>query len=95
MFTYKHQVVSIMNTQFCVKRIIYAFFTVFFNSLVLLTVFVKLIFTTFTFGFYIREKPMNTKLFNFMENFNEFNIYFFTYFMLIFSDFVPDVELRY
>ena len=40
-------------------------------------------------------KPMNTRLLNSFEIINETFTLFITYFMFLFTDFVPDVEYRY
>ena len=39
--------------------------------------------------------PLKNKYFNFLEIINESAIYMSIFFMMIFTDWVPDVELRY
>jgi hypothetical protein len=45
--------------------------------------------------FFIDEKPMEQRLQNRIEKLNETFTLFTNYFMILFTDLIPDVELRY
>jgi hypothetical protein len=84
-----------VTTIFCAKRILLGFTTVYIAGLPLASTYVYGLGSLFSIGFFLNNKPMSSKIFNFMENLNEAAIYMMCYFTFLFTDWIPDIELRY
>jgi len=84
-----------MTTLFCSKRIILALTTVYLNDFVIASTYYYCFSSLFTIGFFMNNKPMSSKLMNKIEILNEFAIYLSTFVMFFFSDWIPDIEIRY
>ena len=84
-----------VTTIFCVKRILLGLTTAYLNGFVLASIYVYGFTSLFSIGWFLNERPMVSKLMNFMENINELAIYISCYFMFLFTEWIPDVEMRY
>ena len=74
-----------ITTFFCMKRLIYAITTVYMGSYVVPNIYVYIFVPLFSIGYNINNKPMNSKLLNFMENLNEMLILSNGYFLFVFT----------
>ena len=79
-----------MTALFCIKRLIYALVTVYLGEHIVPNVYTYTFIPLFSIGFNLKNRPMISKLLNFMENINESIIYFSGYFILIFTQWVCD-----
>lgn len=84
-----------ITTLFCCKRILLALTTVYLNSFVIASVYFYCFSSLFTIGFILNNKPMGSKLMNFMEIINEVAVYLSTFVMFFFTEWIPDIEVRY
>ena len=84
-----------MLTLFCVKRLIYGFTTSYCGNYVVPNIYVYIFIPLFSIGYLINNKPMNSKLLNFMEIMNEFLILCCGYFIMFFTQWICDPNLRY
>lgn len=71
------------------------FTTIYLAELPLASTYVYGLGSLFSIGFFLNNKPMSSNLFNFMENLNESAIYMVCYFTFLFTDWIPDIEMRY
>lgn len=74
------------------KRILLGFTTVYLSEFVLGSTYIYAFGSLFSIGYFLNNKPMNSNLFNFMENLNEAAIYFMCYFTFLFTDWIDDVD---
>ena len=80
---------------FCLRRLLVALATVLFNETLIIFIFVK-VFSTLLFTKYMMDsKPMETPIQNKIEIGNEINMLAFSYFMFIFTAFIPDIKMRF
>lgn len=79
---------------FCLRRFVLAFATVFFSETLWLQLFVFTYSTLFAACFFIGIRPMNQKLLNRIEMFNETATLGSLYFILYFTEWCDNVELR-
>ena len=84
-----------MTTIFGMKRMIYAYTTVMLSGFVISNMYTYIFIPIFSLGYNLRNRPMNSKLLNFMENLNELFILFNAYFIPIYTHWVCDPSLRY
>ena len=84
-----------MTTFFCIKRLIYGFATVFLTDFVVPQVYVYVFLSLFSLGYNLTRQPLNSKLLNFMENLNETLIFSCGYFLLTFTQWICDPNIRY
>ena len=84
-----------MNTIFCVRRLFVALFTIFYRGPLVVNLYVNIYSSLWIIKFYFKRKPMKTPTLNKIEILNEIFYLFCNYFMIIFTDFIPDVEFRY
>ena len=82
------------TTFFCLRRIVVAFATVYFSKLVG-QIYVNVFASIFIIKFFVDEKPMEQRLQNKIEQLNESFTLFSNYFMILFTDLIPNIELRY
>ena len=69
--------------------------TVFFNPFVAINIIVYFVLQLGTISLFLHFKPMFTKLMNYTEIMNELLIFITVYFMMIFTNWIQNVELRY
>lgn len=86
---------TVMTTLFCTKRIILALTTVYLNNFVLASIYYYSFSSLFSIGYFLNERPFKNKLLNFMENINEAAVYLTSFMMFMFTDWIPDIEVRY
>ena len=79
-----------MTTIFCIKRLIYALVTVYLGEHIVPNVYSYTLIPLFSIGFNLNNRPMNSRVLNFMENINEVIIYFSGYFLLVFTQWICD-----
>ena len=79
---------------FCAMRFMLAFSTIFIQDFLWLQLFVYLYSTLYVACFFIHVKQMNGKFYNNIEIFNEVATLISVYFLLCFSDWILDIELR-
>ena len=89
------QVACYMTTLFCCKRILLASTTIFIPHFIHATICVQILSSLFSLGLNLNKRPMKTKVLNLIENMNEGAVYLSCLFMLLFTDWLPDIELRY
>ena len=82
------------TTFFCLRRIVVAFATVYFSKLVC-QIYVNVFTSMFIIKFFVDEKPMEKRLQNKIELMNETFTLFSNYFMILFTDLIPSIEVRY
>jgi len=80
---------------FCIRRYIIGVMTIFMNSFVVLNIIVYIALQLGTISIYLHFKPMLTKLMNYTEIINEILIFISVYFMMIFTNWIQNIELRY
>ena len=80
---------------FCIKRLIISFFTVFFNELSIVNIFINIFANLIMAKFLIDHMPMEFKYLNYLEIINESFMLFFNYFLFLFSIWSGKIELRY
>lgn len=69
--------------------------TVFESSLLIMNIYVMIFGSLLVIKFLFHYKPFNSRLLNTFEILNEIFVLFISYFMFLFTDFVPDVEYRF
>lgn len=84
-----------MTSLFCIRRICIAISTIFLNKSVLFNFSINLVFSMYLMKYLCDNKPLNRKLMNRLELLNECFTFVLFYFMLLFTDFVSNVEIRY
>ena len=89
------KVAPIMTTVFCSKRILLALMTAYMNELTFMCAYFYTFSSLFSIGFFLNNKPMQSKMMNFMEIINEIAIYLTSYVIFFFSDWIDDIEMRY
>ena len=82
------------TTFFCLRRIAVAFTTIFAKQLIV-QIYVNVFASLLMLGFFINMRPMEERLQNRIETANEVFTLFSNYFMIMFTDFIPDLEYRY
>ena len=81
---------------FCLNRFLLAFSTVFFNHSTLPCVYILIFFSSiFQMAFHLEKNPMDTKTMNNLERTNLLVIYLTSYYLLIFTPWIQDVETIY
>jgi len=95
MTTHGKQVPYIHTAMFCVWRLILAYTTVFWSDHIIVNILTSFLFSLSFMYYYICYMPMKSKSFNYIEVTNSFFILIGSYFMIIFSDWVQDIQLRY
>jgi len=80
---------------FCIRRYIIGIMVVFLNSFVAINIIVYIVLQLGTISLFLHYKPMLSKLMNCTEIMNEVLIYISVYFMMIFTNWIHNVELRY
>ena len=90
----KHTVYK-MTTIFCVKRILFASVTAYLMQYVVPSVYCYTFIPLFSIGYNLNNKPMNSKVLNAIENINEFFIMLNGYFLIMFTEWICDPQLRY
>ena len=75
---------------FCLKRFLIAMVTVYIIRPIELVIFVYIYLSLFTIGYNIRNRPMNTRIIQIIENTNEFFILLSGYAIIIFSKWIYD-----
>ena len=86
--------VFIHSTLFCVKRLAIALATVFANQFTVLMIFIYSNGSLVSFIYVSNFKPMASRFLNRIELFNEAFIILSSYWLILFSDFVADINLR-
>ena len=80
-----------MTTIFCIKRLIYAYTTIMLSKYLLISnMYTYFLIPIFSLGYNMSNRPMNSKILNYMENINEFFILFNAYFIPIFTQWICD-----
>ena len=87
--------VYLFNTFFCLRRFCIGVPTIYKSELLIVNIYVGLFCSLFMVKFLFDYRPLNSRLLNGFEIINEIFTLFITYFMFLFTDFVPDVEYRY
>lgn len=80
---------------FCLRRFIIAIITIFGNGFLLSQIFIYTYSSLITAGYFINYRPMNLKTLNRIEIINEIFVLPTCYFMILSTERIPDVELRY
>jgi hypothetical protein len=80
---------------FCLKRLLLAVFTVFFNNSLVLNILMNIFGNLAVIKYLLDSMPMEFTYLNWLEIINEINMLFFTYVLFLFTQFVPDLEIRY
>jgi hypothetical protein len=80
---------------FCTRRLLLALATVLKGEYLIVGLYTYVFLSMLTLSFFIRNKPMKYESFNNVEIMNETLILSTSYFMFVFSDWIPDVEIRY
>ena len=80
---------------FCIKRILYAIGTVYMGNYVVPNIYVYIFVPLFGLGYTINNRPMNSRVLNFMEALNELIILCNGYFVVMFTQWICDPLLRY
>lgn len=80
---------------FFVRRLTLAVFTVWLNDHVIASLLVYFYFSIYIAGIGIHDRPLNDRWNNLLENFNESFIILSGYFIMMFSEWVGDVYVRY
>ena len=81
----KKETVYQMTTLFCIKRLIFAIFTVYLGPFVVPQMYVYFFIPLFSLGFNLVHRPMTTRLNNFKENMNELVLLMCAYFIPMFT----------
>ena len=89
------QIAYIYLLLFCIHRTIISFITVFFNSYVQFNIYVNLWLGIGAVSLYLKYSPMKLKSTNRQEIMNGYIILGTFYFIMMFTNFVPDPEIRY
>ena len=84
-----------MNTISCIRRLFIAFSTIFGNKYLIIDIYIDFFSTLYVIKFFFDHSPMSSSLLNGSELFNDCSLLLITYSMFLFTDFIPDVELRY
>ena len=85
----------IVTPIFCFKRILLGLTTIYLAEFVIGSTYVYAFGSLFSIGYFLNNRPMSSKLFNFMESLNEAAIYFMCYFTFMFTDWIDDVDMRW
>jgi hypothetical protein len=87
--------VYMLNSLFCGRRFVLALSTIYFNSFLVANIYVTLFGSLIMIKFFYDYKPYESPLLNRFEKVNEIFTLFINYGLFIFTEFVPDVEVRY
>ena len=82
-------------TIFCVKRMIYAYVTIFYSDTLFVIIIAYICLPIASINFFVNCKPLKGKALNYIEIMNEMFILQVSYYMFVFTDFVQSVPLRY
>lgn len=84
-----------MTTIFCVRRLMVSFITVYFESPLVVPIYINIYSSLWIIKFYFNKMPMLTRSLNKIELLNEIFQLFSNYFMFLFTEFIGDMEARY
>ena len=84
-----------LNSLFCARRLILAFTTIYFNTFLTTNIYITFFGSLAMIKFYFDYTPYESPLLNRFEKVNEIFTLFISYYLFIFTEFVPDVEVRY
>ena len=84
-----------MMSLFVFRRLLYSINIVFLNGSTVAQLFMQFFCCLLMLTFFVHVTPMNQPLLNRMEIFNECCLLVSSYFLFLFTDFVPDVKTRY
>jgi len=84
-----------MMTLFVFRRLLYSINIVFLNGSTVAQLFMQFFCCLLMLIFFVHVTPLNQPLLNRMEIFNECCLLVSSYFLFLFTDFVPDVKTRY
>ena len=84
-----------MTTIFCLKRIIFSIVTAYLRAHVVPSIYCYTLIPIFSLGFNLNNTPMNSRVLNFIENLNECFVWINGYFLIMFTEWICDPEIRY
>ena len=90
-----NQIAYIYMPLFCIHRYIISFMEVFLNSFVQFNIFINILLELGVVILYLKYSPMKMKSMNNQEIMNASVILVTAYFIMMFTNFVPDPEIRY
>lgn len=85
----------VYTSLFCFKRILFAVSTCYLPNTVIANIYTYIYISIATIGYIINHRPMSSKTLNGIEIFNEYFIVATGYFMLHFTDWIPDINFVY
>jgi hypothetical protein len=85
----------IMITLFIFRRLLFSLNVVFLSNSTVTQLFVQFFCCLLMLIFFIAVKPLNQPFLNRIEIFNELCLLITSYFLFLFTDFVPDIKTRY
>lgn len=84
-----------LNSLFCGRRFVLAMTTIYLNSFLVSNIYVTLFGSLGMIKFFFDYTPYESPLLNRFEKVNEIFTLFINYYLFIFTEFVPDVQVRY
>ena len=94
LYPLKHTVYK-MTPIFCMKRIIYSLVTAYLQAHVVPSIYCYTLIPIFSLGYNLNNSPMNSRILNWIENVNECFIWINGYFLIMFTEWICDPEIRY
>ena len=83
------------TTLYCLIRILLAYTTVYWSQYMIVNQLAYYAISMGAIGYYLVYKPLRGKVHNYVEIINSCFLLLGSYFMVIFSNWVPDIEIRY